>query len=90
MHEQQSILYLIKVPYWLGAAADSLWVVGFFVPSVFGLFVVTLFEVLAGNTFQIWILIKTALLFIAMIMSYVLAAKVAKQCNGKSVPGHPS
>jgi hypothetical protein len=50
-------------------------------PVVFGLFVVALANVLKGNTFEIWILIKTAILFAFMISSYVLAGKMANHLN---------
>ncbi len=43
-------------------------------PVVFGLSTIALIQVLQGNTFQIWILIKTAVLFVSMIASYFLAA----------------
>ena len=42
-------------------------------PVVFGLSMIALIQVLQGNTFQIWILIKTAVLFVSMIASYFLA-----------------
>ncbi len=45
-------------------------------PVVFGLFVISLVRVLEGNTFQLWILIKTAVLFALMIGSFVLARKI--------------
>ena len=44
-------------------------------PVVFGLFFVALFGFLDGNTSNIWILLKTIILFITMISSYVLAGK---------------
>lgn len=121
--------FLIRFPYWLGIAADALWAVALFVPSVygpltgdpgfdpdvqfrlamavggvlmtgwailliwavrkpierrfvalltafpvvFGLFVVALVGVLRGNAFEIWILVKTVLLFASFVTSYVLA-----------------
>jgi hypothetical protein len=42
-------------------------------PVVFGLFAIALIQVLHGNTFQIWILIKTTVLFLSMIASYFVA-----------------
>ena len=42
-------------------------------PVVFGFSTIALIQVLQGNTFQIWILIKTAVLFASMIASYFLA-----------------
>ena len=47
-------------------------------PVVFGLFIVALIRFLDGNTFEIWILIKTILLFVSMIMSYILASRMNK------------
>ncbi len=32
-------LRVIRVPYWMGIAADTLWAVALFVPSVFGMLV---------------------------------------------------
>jgi hypothetical protein len=43
---------------------------------VFGMFIVTLFGVLGGNTSSIWILIKTTILFISMVTSYIIAGKM--------------
>jgi len=48
-------------------------------PVVFGLSIVALVEVLQGNTFQTWILIKNSVLFVSMIGSYILAGRVAKE-----------
>lgn len=48
-------------------------------PVVFGMFIVALISVLEGNAFEIWVLIKTSILFIAMINSYILAGKMAKE-----------
>lgn len=42
-------------------------------PVVFGMFIVALIGYLKGNTFNIWILVKTSLLFISMVTSYILA-----------------
>ncbi len=47
-------------------------------PVVFGLFITTLAGVLNGNTSTIWLLIKTTILFIFMINSYLLAGKMIK------------
>ncbi len=47
-------------------------------PVVFGLFITTLIGVLNGNTYTIWLLIKTTILFIFMINSYLLAGKTTK------------
>ena len=43
-------------------------------PVVFGLFVVTLVGGLKGDKLNLWILCKTAVLFVAMVASYFLAA----------------
>ncbi|NQT15806.1 MAG: hypothetical protein HQ582_23830 [Planctomycetes bacterium] len=139
MNERKTRLFLIRIAYWLGIAADALWAVGLFVPHVFGvltgspdfnpdleqrlvmatggtlmtgwtclllwavrepierravilltafpvvfgLSIVALIGVVEGNTFEIWILIKNAILFTSMITSYVMACKMA----GKSRPG---
>ena len=48
-------------------------------PVVFGLFIVALIGVLAGNTFTIWILIKSIILFISMVTSYILAGKMDRE-----------
>jgi len=45
-------------------------------PVVFGMFVITLIQVLNGNTLLLWALIKTIILFILMLYSYVLAGKI--------------
>ncbi len=47
-------------------------------PVVFGLFITTLIGILNGNTSTIWLLIKTTILFIFMINSYLLAGKMIK------------
>ena len=46
-------------------------------PVVFGMVIVSLIEVLYGNTFIIWALIKSTVLIIFMINSYILAGKMA-------------
>lgn len=132
MNEQKLRMLFIKLPYWLGIAADGLWAVGLLFPSifgiltgtpdfnpdlqvrlimgvggtlmtgwtilliwavmkpverrfvilltafpvVFGLFIIALIRFLDGNAFEIWILVKSTILFISMIMSYILAGKV--------------
>ncbi len=43
-------------------------------PVVFGFWTIALIQVLAGNTLQIWILVKTTILFASMIASYFLAS----------------
>ncbi len=47
-------------------------------PVVFGLFVVTLIGFIGGNTSSIWILVKTIILMISMITSYLLSGKIEK------------
>ena len=47
-------------------------------PVVSGFFAIALIQVLHGNTFQIWILIKTTVLFLSMIGSYFLASTAAR------------
>ena len=47
-------------------------------PVVSGFFMIALLQVLQGNTFQIWILIKTTVLFVSMIGSYFLASTLAR------------
>jgi hypothetical protein len=46
-------------------------------PVVFGMFIVALIGFLSGNTSNIWIVIKTTILFVSMITSYILAGKMA-------------
>lgn len=48
-------------------------------PVVFGLFAVALIGFAAGNTFNAWILIKSLILIISMVTSYVLAGNMAKE-----------
>ncbi len=50
-------------------------------PVVFGLFVVALIGFLEGNTSNIWILIKTSILFISMVASFILANNMDKETN---------
>ena len=45
-------------------------------PVVFGMFVVTLIGFLEGGTSSIWILVKTTILMISMITSFLLAGKM--------------
>jgi len=132
MNEDVRRLFLIKIAYWLGIAADALWAVALFVPGVFGiltgnpefdpdvqvrlimgiggtlmtgwtflliwavrkpverrvvilltafpvvfgLFVVALIGFFGGIKSNIWILVKTIVLMISMITSYLLASKM--------------
>jgi hypothetical protein len=134
LNEQKRML-LIKVPYWLGIVADTIWAVGLLIPQifgilagkpdfnpdfqtriimgmggslmtgwtflllwavrkpierrfvilltafpvVFGMFIVSLIEVLYGNTFIIWALIKTIVLILSMTTSYILAGKIFRE-----------
>jgi len=48
-------------------------------PVVFGLFIVTLIAFLNGNKTSVWILVKTAILIIAMSNSYILSGKIEKK-----------
>ena len=50
-------------------------------PVVFGLFCVSLIAYNSGNPASLWIVIKTAFLFVTMIISYFLASKIAKENN---------
>lgn len=130
MNDQKKKMLLIKLPYWLGIGADTLWAVGLLFPQVYGaltgkaefnpdfqtmqilriagilmtgwtfiliwgvrkpverrfIILLTAFvvigismvafnDLLNGNTFFIWILIKSSLLIVTMITSYVLAGK---------------
>jgi len=47
-------------------------------PVVSGLTLLSLFQVLKGNTFETWILIKGTILIVSMVTSYVLAGKIEK------------
>jgi len=127
-------MFLIKLPYWLGIAADALWAVALFAPRVFGLLtgrpdfkpdfearlimaiggtlmtgwtflliwalqdpvarreviMLTAFPVVFGlglvaligfvkrGTLNAWILVKTTILFVSMVASYILAGGVAQ------------
>lgn len=44
-------------------------------PVVLGMLVVAFIGVLAGNSFDIWIVIKTLVLMVSMTLSYLLACK---------------
>jgi hypothetical protein len=48
-------------------------------PVVFGLLIVSLIAYISGNFASLWIVFKTTILFIAMIISYILARKIAKE-----------
>lgn len=42
-------------------------------PVVFGMFIVALIGFINGNTSNLWLLLKTAILFISMVTSFVFA-----------------
>jgi len=48
-------------------------------PVVFGLFFVALIGLLGGNTSNIWILIKSIILFVTMITSYIFAGRIRQE-----------
>lgn len=48
-------------------------------PVVFGLFVVTLLGILNGNSSNVWILVKTVILFISMATGYILAVRMERE-----------
>ena len=50
-------------------------------PVVFGLFCVSLIAYISGNPASLWIVIKTAFLFITMVISYFLAGKIANRSS---------
>jgi len=125
-------MFLIKLPYWLGIAADTLWAIALFYPPVFGMitgnpdfspdlqlklvmgiggslmtgwtllllwavskpverrmiilltafpvvfgmFVISLIGFLNGNAGNLWLIVKTTILMITMVTSYILAGKL--------------
>ena len=141
MNEHKKKMFLIKLAYWLGIIADTLWAVALFFPQifglvlgrsdfevdlqtrlimgiggtlmtgwtllliwalsrpierrvvilltafpvVFGLFVVALIGYLEGNSFNLWILIKSTILFVVMITSYILAIKINRESTIKDL-----
>ena len=48
-------------------------------PVVFGMFLIALAGFIKGGTFAAWILIKTAILFVSMVVSFGLARGVQHQ-----------
>jgi hypothetical protein len=48
-------------------------------PVVLGMFIVTLIGYLNGNTSTLWVLVKTMILMISMVTSYLLAGKMDKE-----------
>lgn len=52
-------------------------------PVVSGLFVVALIGFLNGSTINLWILIKTTILFTSMVASFALANNMDKKMNRK-------
>lgn len=133
MNGQNKKLFLIRIAYWLGIGADTLWAIVLLFPKlfgiltgipdynpdlqtrlimgiggtlmtgwtflllwavrkpierrvvilitafpvVFGLFIVALIGYLEGNAANIWILVKTSILFISMVTSYNLARNIS-------------
>jgi len=47
-------------------------------PVVFGMFIITLIQLINGKTIIIWAMVKTLILFTSMIYSYLLAGKSLK------------
>ena len=45
------------------------------VPVVYGLLIVGLFGLLNGSTLPVWIIVKSIILIISMITSYILSGK---------------
>ena len=50
-------------------------------PVVFGLFFVSLIAYNYGNSASLWVVFKTAFLFVTMLISYFLARRTAKEKN---------
>ena len=50
-------------------------------PVVFGLFIVALIGFFGGNTWNLWILIKTTILIISMVTSYILSGQNGQKRN---------
>ena len=48
-------------------------------PVVFGLFIVALIGYVEGNSANIWILVKTSILFTSMVTSYILARNLSRE-----------
>ena len=133
--KEQKRMFLIKLAYWLGVAADALWAVALLFPLFFGIltgrpdfdpdlqtrlimgmagalitgwtfllvwavrnpierrmvilltaypvvsgmFMVSLIDIVFGNYFVIWALIKSTLLIVSMTISYILAGRMARE-----------
>lgn len=58
-------------------------------PIVFVLALISLFSILGGNTFQIWILAKCTLLIFTMVTSYVLAGRLEAEGSRSISIGNP-
>ncbi len=142
MENDASRALLIRLAYWLGIAADALWAIALFVPSVYGaltgisdfdpdtdtrgvmviggtlmaawtlllvwalrdpierrgvilltafpivlaLTTMSFVNVLDGDTFQIWIVVKGAVLISSMVTSYVVAGRVRQQSRAVIAP----
>ncbi len=48
-------------------------------PVVFGWSIISLIDILCGNTFVIWALMKGIVLFISMVTSYMLAGRMVRE-----------
>ena len=48
-------------------------------PVVFGMFLISTTEVVYGNAYLIWAMIKTIVLMVTMVTSYILASKMDKK-----------
>jgi hypothetical protein len=135
--DNKKISFLIRLPYWLGIIADTLWAIALLYPPVygmlignsnfnpdlqykltmsvggilmvgwtslliwgvqspverrfvilitafpvvFGMFFVSLIAYISGNPDSLWIVLKTAFLFVTMLISYFLSSKIAKDNN---------
>lgn len=48
-------------------------------PVLVGLFTVALVDFMQGNRFVVWILVKSAILFVMMVMSFVISRNISKE-----------
>ena len=48
-------------------------------PVVFGMFIISLIGFLGGNVTNIWLLVKTTILIISMLISYIQAGKMERE-----------
>ena len=58
-------------------------------PVVFGLFAVALTGFLNGDSGNIWILVKTAAIFIAMLSGYLVAARMDRALDNATAESRP-